>query len=196
MPRPVAIGIAQARDLMSRPTTLVVDVRTPGEFTGGHIPGAVNIPSDEVAPNLRRIVTAAGGTLLLVCQSGGRAEKAADQLGSGGLSDFAVLSGGMNSWVSQGGEVHYPSVDHRWSLERQIRLVAGSIVLASILASTIVPGLRWIAGLVGAGLVIAALTNTCLMGALLATLPYNTRGPSCDIDAAIERLRLPDAETA
>ncbi len=76
----------------------------------------------------------------------------------------------------------------RWDLERQVRLVAGSIVLASILASVLVPGLKWVAGLIGAGLTVAALTNTCAMGMLLAKLPYN-RGASCDLDTIVGQLR-------
>jgi hypothetical protein len=61
-------------------------------------------------------------------------------------------------------------------------------VLASILASAAVPALKWIAGLLGAGLAAAALTNTCAMGMLLGKLPYN-RGSSCDLDTIVGQLR-------
>ncbi len=189
-----ALTVDEARRLMQRPTTLVVDVRTPGEFATGHLRGAVNIPADDVGPHLRRIVAAAGGTLLVVCQSGGRARRAAGLLGEGGVRDLAVLEGGMGSWLAAGGEVDRPAEDGRWTLERQIRLVAGSIVFVAILLSMLWPWTTWIAGFIGAGMTFAALTNTCLMGALLAKLPYN-RAPSCDIDTALRRLRAssPDA---
>jgi hypothetical protein len=62
-----------------------------------------------------------------------------------------------------------------WALERQVRLVAGGIVASAVAASVVWPPARFVAGAVGAGLVIAALTDTCAMGAALARLPYNTR---------------------
>ena len=170
----------------SNPDTLVVDVRTPGEFETAHISGAINIPLDQVDAHLRRIVADAGGRLILVCQSGGRAQQAATKLAAAGLDDVAVMDGGMNAWVASGGTVEQ-SGRERWALERQVRLVAGTLVLLSVLASLLVPAAVVVAGAVGAGLAIAALTNTCAMGMLLARLPYN-RGAACDIDAAIARL--------
>ncbi len=76
----------------------------------------------------------------------------------------------------------------RWDLERQVRLVAGSIVLAAVVGSVFVPGLKWVAAFIGAGLTFAALTNTCAMGMLLGKLPYN-RGASCDLDTIVGQLR-------
>jgi hypothetical protein len=61
----------------------------------------------------------------------------------------------------------------RWALERQIRLVAGSIVLISIVASIWWHPARFLAGAIGLGLTVAAITDTCLMGRMLMKLPYN-----------------------
>jgi hypothetical protein len=61
----------------------------------------------------------------------------------------------------------------RWALERQIRLVAGSIVLLAIIASIWWSPARYVAGAIGLGLTVAAITDTCLMGKLLMKLPYN-----------------------
>lgn len=96
-----------------------------------------------------------------------------------------VLDGGIVAWLSTGGAVNHGPA--RWDLERQVRLTAGSIVLASVLGSVVVPQLKWVAGAVGAGLTGAALTNSCLMGKVLSKLPYN-RGASCDIDTVLGRL--------
>lgn len=182
-----ALPAAQVRGLLeSNPGALVVDVRTPGEFEGAHIDGAVNIPLNQVDGHLRRIVSSAGGQLVLVCQSGARAAQAADMLSAAGLSDVVVLDGGMNAWVAAGGPVER-SGRERWALERQVRLVAGSIVAVSVLISFWLPGAQVVAGLIGAGLTFAALSNTCAMGMLLSKLPYN-RGTACDIDDAIARL--------
>jgi hypothetical protein len=104
-----------------------------------------------------------------------------------GLPNVKVLDGGMVAWEAQtSAPVNRGRL--RWDLERQVRLVAGTIVLASVLASLILPGLQWIAAVMGAGLTVAALTNTCAMGMLLAKLPYN-RGGSCDLDTIVGQLR-------
>jgi rhodanese-related sulfurtransferase len=165
---------------------LLVDVRTPGEYQSAHIEDSVNLPLDQVDAHLRRIVSDAGGRMVLVCQSGGRAEQARQKLTEAGLTDVVVLAGGMNAWMAAAAPVAR-SGETRWALERQVRLVAGSIVLLSVLASIWLPALRYVAGAVGAGLVFAAVSNSCMMGMLLAKLPYN-RGPALDIDAAIARI--------
>lgn len=182
-----ALDAAAVRNLIeTNPDVLLVDVRTPGEYETAHIAGSVNLPLDQVDAHLRRIVSDAGGRLVLVCQSGARATQAQQKLTAAGLTDVAALTGGVNAWTAAGGPVAR-SGKARWSLERQVRLVAGGIVLAAIVASIWVPALRYVAGFVGAGLVFAALTDSCMMGMLLAKLPYN-RGPAVDVDAAIARL--------
>lgn len=181
-----SIGVAEAQALMQQPNTLVLDVRSPGEFETAHIDGAVNIPVDQLDPHLREIVNNAGGTLVLVCQSGGRAEQAATKLSREGKQDLVLLAGGMNSWLAANAPVKRGEVE-KWALERQVRLVAGSIVLLAVVASIWVPALKWVAAAVGFGLTFAAVSNTCMMGNLLAKLPYN-RGATCDIDQALARL--------
>lgn len=184
-----AVDVATARAwLASNPDTLVVDVRTPAEYETAHIAGAINLPLDQVDAHLGRIVADAGGHLVLVCQSGNRATQACVKLAGAGLTEASVLTGGMNSWVGAGGPVARGR--ERWSLERQVRLVAGLIVLLSVVASVWLPPVRYVAGLLGAGLAVAALTNTCALGMLLSRLPYNQAG-GCDVDAAIARLRSP-----
>ncbi|GGO65872.1 rhodanese-like domain-containing protein [Nonomuraea cavernae] len=66
--------------IASNPDVLVVDVRTPAEFETAHIAGAINLPLDQVDTHLRQIVTDAGGRMLLICQSGGRARHAHKRL--------------------------------------------------------------------------------------------------------------------
>lgn len=172
--------------LASNPDALVVDVRTPAEFETAHIDGAINLPLDQVDAHLARIVSDAGGQMILVCQSGNRAGQACAKLAGAGLTGATVMTGGMNDWIAAGAPVARGR--QRWSLERQVRLVAGSIVLLSVLASLVLPGAQVFAGLIGAGLTFAALSNTCAMGALLSRLPYN-RGPGSDPEAAIARMR-------
>lgn len=181
-----SISVPEAQGLIQDADTLVLDVRSPGEFETAHIEGAVNIPVDQLDPHLREIVHKAGGTMVLVCQSGGRAEQAASKLSQQGKRDLVLLEGGMNAWHQAGAPVRRGDVQ-RWALERQVRLVAGSIVLATVVASAWVPRAKWAGAGIGGGLVVAAVTNTCMMGNLLSRLPYN-RGPACDIDQALTRL--------
>lgn len=148
----------------------VLDVRPPGEFEGGHIPGSVNIPVDQLDAHTRRIA-AADPELVLVCQSGGRAASAQQRLSTHGARRSSVLAGGIASWASAGGETS--TGRPRWTLERQVRLTAGSLVLTGLVASFAWPKARLLSGAVGGGLLFSALTNTCGMGAALTKLPYN-----------------------
>jgi len=176
--------IAGNRDLR------LLDVRTPGEFESGHIAGAVNLPLDQVIPNARKIAAQASGRMVVICQAGQRASQAAEKLAAAGVEDLAVLDDGMNGWMAAGAPVEDDagSGKKRWSLERQVRLVAGSIVATSVLASIWKPKARFVAGGIGAGLVYAAVSNTCMMGNALSKLPYN-KGAGADVDQAISCLR-------
>lgn len=158
----------------------LVDVRTPGEFESARIPDAVNRPLDQLEDHVEELRALCGDDtpLVLVCQSGNRAEQARERLAAAGVTNVTVLDGGVNGWRAADGEIVEDV--RRWELERQVRLVAGGIVATSIGASFVVPEARFVAGAVGLGLVIAAVTNTCAMGMLLAKLPYNRpRGATC-----------------
>ena len=103
-----------------------------------------------------------------------------------GLANVHSLDGGMGAWQASGFAVNR-GASSRWDLQRQVRFVAGTIVALSILASMVVPGMKWVAFVMGAGLSITAITNTCLMGMMLAKLPYN-RGPACDAQSVVAQL--------
>ncbi|HEX6657477.1 MAG TPA: rhodanese-like domain-containing protein [Ilumatobacter sp.] len=148
----------------------VLDVRTPGEFETAHIPGAYNIPLTDLGDALEEL-SGVSLRLVVVCQSGSRADTACSRLVAAGLEGVEMLDGGMAAWQRAGGRVR--RARHRWDLERQVRLVAGSLVLGSALASIVKPAARVLAGAIGAGLVVAAVTNRCTMGMALAKLPIN-----------------------
>lgn len=82
---------------------LVVDVRSPAEFTGplGHIEGAVNIPLDTFAARVAE-VTGPARPVVLVCHTDRRSGAAAQHLRGLGLTDVAVLRGGMTAWTQAG----------------------------------------------------------------------------------------------
>jgi rhodanese-related sulfurtransferase len=167
-----------------RPPRLL-DVRTPAEFETVHIRGAYNVPLDLLREHHDEIVEHLDDDVVLVCRSGQRAGQAEQTLRAAGLVNVHVLAGGITAWEANGFAVHRGA--QRWDLERQVRLLAGSVVLTSILGSIAVPRLKWLAAGMGGGLVVAALTNSCAMGMLLSRLPYN-RGSACDTQTIVAQL--------
>ncbi|MEU1576706.1 rhodanese-like domain-containing protein [Streptomyces collinus] len=166
----------------------VIDVRTPGEYATGHLPDAHNIPLDRLdaaLPALR--TTAERGDLLVVCASGARSAEACRRLAEAGVP-AATLTGGTSTWTQLGHDVHRPTGTRApWPMERQVRLTAGSLVLAGLLAGRLRPGARWISAGVAGGLVFSALTDTCGMARVLAKLPHN-RPKASDLDATLAAL--------
>jgi rhodanese-related sulfurtransferase len=163
----------------------VLDVRTPGEFETAHIAGAYNVPLDLLREHRDEIVKHLDDDVVLVCRSGQRASQAEETLRNVGLTNVHILDGGITAWQAKGFPVNRGT--QRWDLERQVRLVAGSIVLSSILGSIAAPRLKWLAAGIGGGLAGAALTNTCAMGLALSKLPYN-RGATCDAQTIVSQL--------
>ncbi|NNE11390.1 MAG: rhodanese-like domain-containing protein, partial [Ilumatobacter sp.] len=148
-----------------------------------------NVPLDMLAEHVGAVADLEH-PVVLVCQSGARATTAQAKLNAAGKSNLRVLEGGIGGWQTSGGDV--VRGEEKWALERQVRGVAGSIVLASILASIPFPKARFLAGGIGFGLLFSAVSNTCAMGAMLTKLPYN-RGPECDLDAVLEAVDAPTA---
>lgn len=182
---PTIFGAEELREFLDSGTDLrVIDVRTPGEFESMHIPGSYNVPLDLLRENRDELVDHLDD-VVLVCRSGQRAAQAEDVLRQAGSRNIRVLAGGVSAWEGLGFEVARGA--QRWILERQVRLVAGAIVLGSIIGSIAVPKSKWIAAGIGGGLTFAALSDTCAMGMILSRLPYN-RGASCDVQILADRL--------
>ncbi|MFF7453169.1 rhodanese-like domain-containing protein [Kitasatospora sp. NPDC008115] len=173
----------------------VVDVRTPGEYAAGHVPGALNIPLDKLDQALPALRTAAArGELLIVCASGNRSGKACESLAAAGIP-AATLVGGTSAWAAAGHEVQRPEgapARTPWAMDRQVRFTAGGLVLAGLLVDLALPGTRWVSAAVGAGLVFSAVTNTCAMGNLLSRLPHNRPRPGQTPDLATTLATLTD----
>ncbi|MFE6855101.1 rhodanese-like domain-containing protein [Streptomyces sp. NPDC057674] len=164
----------------------LLDVRTPGEFRTVHIPGSYNVPLDTLREHRAELLAHLDEDVVLVCRSGARAAQAEQALAGAGLPNLRVLDGGVNAWEAAGAPVNRGP--ERWDMERQVRLVAGSVVLATGLVGVLVPGVHLIGTAIGAGLTYAALSNSCMMGVLLSRLPYN-RGPRPDVRSVIAELR-------
>lgn len=81
---------------------LILDVRSKGEYASGHIPGAINIPHDQLGSRLAEIGSYKDKDIVLYCASGGRVGSAAKTLQPAGFSKLLHLDGDMNGWRSNG----------------------------------------------------------------------------------------------
>lgn len=154
----------------------LLDVRTPLEFREVHVDFASNLPLDQLDPEAVRenFQLAASEALYVICRSGSRGKQACEKLASAGISVINV-EGGTLAWEAAGlPVVRGPKAI---SLERQVRIAAGSLVLlGAVLALTVHPYFVLLSAFIGAGLVFAGITDTCGMGLMLAKMPWNRSG--------------------
>lgn len=89
---------AQFAEALRQPGAVLLDVRRPDEFAGGHLPGAINI--DVTAPDFAQCVAALDKTqpTYVYCRSGARSAKAAGQLSQAGFTSVANMLGGVLDW--------------------------------------------------------------------------------------------------
>jgi len=156
-----------------QPATLL-DVRTPGEFAAAHVPGATLIPLDEL--DCAAFLAERGASddpIYVLCQSGGRARRAIEQFQRAGYHGCVLVEGGTQAWLDAGLPVNR-GASRVISLERQVRIVAGALVLLGVTLGWLVhAGFFGLSAFVGAGLVFAGITDFCGMGLLLARMPWN-----------------------
>jgi rhodanese-related sulfurtransferase len=184
-----ALSAAMADDQQ----TIFIDVRTSAEFASKRPARSLAFaPLTDLVPEdfAMRHGILADTPLILLCASGGRARKAAQKFIESGFSDVKVLQGGIDAWEREGlplaGTNSAPEIRGPISLDRQVRIAAGSLVLLfGLLGYFVTPGFIWGALFVGAGLVFAGITNTCGMAMVLTRAPWNKTGCTggvCPID--------------
>jgi len=169
----------------------LIDVRTPAEFQQVHVEFARNIPLSDLDP--AQVVRTRNGSanepLYVICHAGGRGQQACDRFAKAGFPNVINIEGGTAACETAG----LPLVRGKkvMSLERQVRITAGSLVLVGVaLGSLVHPYLYGLSAFIGAGLVFAGVTDTCGMGMMLAKMPWNTRtapstsSPSATTDSA------------
>jgi rhodanese-related sulfurtransferase len=152
----------------------LIDVRTPMEFQELHAVPARNVPLDQLDPTalMHARQGATDEPLYVICHSGKRGQQACERFLRAGYANVINVEGGTLAWESCG----LPVVRGKKtiSLERQVRIAAGSLVCLGALLSWLVhPALIALSAFVGAGLVFAGITDTCGMGLLLARMPWN-----------------------
>lgn len=156
----------------------VIDVREFSEFDNERIAEAQLMPLSNFERHADEIDHSR--PVYLMCRSGNRAKQAAEKLMRRGFTDIHVVDGGMGAWANAGLPV-IKGESKTWSLERQVRFAAGTIVLTGVaLGFLFTPYLFLLSGFVGAGLVFSAATDTCGMGMVLARMPWNKGPASCE----------------
>lgn len=158
-------------------TVELIDVRTPVEFREIHAEPARSVPLDTLEPDA--IMSARIGLtdepLFIICRSGARGRQAAEKFHAAGYTNVINVEGGTLAWESAG----LPVVrgEKAVSLERQVRIAAGSlVVLGTVLGTVFHPGFLGLSAFVGAGLIFSGVTDTCGMGLVLARMPWNKAG--------------------
>ncbi|MCY7375946.1 MAG: rhodanese-like domain-containing protein [Pyrinomonadaceae bacterium] len=149
----------------------VIDVREFAEFDAEKIHRAKLVPLSDFERQIGEIDHTK--PVYLMCRSGNRARQGAEKLAAKGFTDVHVIEGGMLAWSKAGLPV-VKGESKIWSLERQVRFAAGLLVLTGvILAFAVHPYFALLSGFIGAGLVFAAVTDTCGMAMVLAKMPWN-----------------------
>lgn len=167
----------QLQALLEDPAAVqLIDVRTVAEHRAMHVRGAACFPLHTLDPAAIQAARAAQaqGPVVVLCQSGTRATKAAEQLAAAGI-DAAVVEGGTPACAAAGLPVVRGTAT--MSLERQVRIAAGALVAGgTALGWLLHPVFFVVPAFVGCGLVFSGLSNTCGMGSVLARMPWNASG--------------------
>lgn len=166
---------------------VVLDVRSAAEFESLHILGSYNVLLPILAEHAEELATKLDSKVVLACQSGARASEARQHLAAVGFENTYVLVGGVPGYRQAGGQTIEGS--KRWDLERQVRMAAGTLVIAGLAGGKYLsPQIRTVAGVIGAGLTFSAATNSCAMGKALAKMPWNKTGSEPTLETVIAQL--------
>ncbi|MDN3639063.1 rhodanese-like domain-containing protein [Simiduia curdlanivorans] len=164
-----------AKKVAANEPLCIVDVRTPAEYAAVNLPNSVNFPLGSVTPHA--VVAAAGerAQVYLMCRTQRRAEMVHQELAGKLACELVVVDGGIEKMPEQllvrGKRTAIP-------LDRQVRIAAGLLVFIGVLGGFFVnPGLFWLSGFVGAGLVFSGVTDTCPMAMAIARMPWNQVRP-------------------
>ncbi len=151
----------------------LLDVRSVLEFSQVHIKDSINVPIDMLSAKINDLSQSKQNYIVL-CRAGNRSPMAADMLMQSGIHGVKVMQGGMTRWQKEGLSV--VKGEGGMSLERQVRVIAGSLVLFGIIMSWFVHwAFIFISVFISCGLIYAGLTDNCLMGMLLMRLTYNKK---------------------
>lgn len=162
--------------LMKQGECTILDVRTAMEHRQCCLKTPhLHVPLDELDPAkfMNDNGLSADRPVYLLCQAGRRAAMAAEKFQAAGFANVHVIEGGIAACESCGVPLARSGKDVI-SLERQVRIAAGALVLLGVLLGGSVASVFYLlSGFVGAGLIFAGVTDRCGMAMLLARAPWN-----------------------
>ena len=165
------ISVTQSFDIINQNSGIpLIDVRTPAEYGSIHANGAVNHPMESF--EMEKIPFSKEQEIHVICQSGGRSMKVSQKLEAAEFTNIVNVEGGTSAWHAAG----LPVIEGKkvMSLERQVRIAAGSlVVIGAAVGQYVHPGGFALSAFIGAGLVFAGVTDTCGMGMMIAKMPWN-----------------------
>ena len=149
----------------------LIDVRQYPEYAAGYIQGSKLVPLETV-----EAASAAwdkADSITLICKSGRRAQQAHQKLDALGFTSLFILDGGVDGWHASGKPLVV--IQNRpWSMERQVRTTAGALILTTLSLAYAISHYFFVGtAIVGAGLIFAGVSDTCMMASVLAKCPWN-----------------------
>ena len=173
---PATITATELGALLSKGTPpCVLDVRTPAEFAECHVQGAKLAPLDALDPKKAAdaLKPADGTPIYLLCKSGTRSAKAAEQFIAAGIPNVCVVTGGTEACVAaglpvaRGGKATIP-------LDGQVRIAIGVLILLFMLLARYVHyTFGYLIPAMAVALIVSGLTGFCGMALLLGKAPWN-----------------------
>lgn len=98
----------QPQHLAAHKPALILDVRSAAEFQEGHVPGARNIPHDQMQAQLKSLAAYKDQDIVLYCRSGRRVSEAAQVLHAAGFTRLQHLQGDFPGWAASGQAIQKP----------------------------------------------------------------------------------------
>lgn len=171
------ISPAKAKELIDRGAVLV-DIREFDERARSRIPAARHAPLSRL--DKLEIGTEAPA-VIFHCRSGNRTAGNAERLAQCTDYEAFILDGGIDAWKSAGLPV-LESKGQPIEIMRQVQITAGSLVfIGTALGALVHPGFYALAAFVGAGLIFAGVSGSCMMARLLSFAPWNRRAAKAAI---------------
>lgn len=96
------LSATEFQKMISEPGVVILDVRTAGEFMGGHIAKAINIDVEGMTFDGDIAKLDKSATYAVYCRSGRRSQLAVDRLKDAGFTNLFNLNAGVEDWVSAG----------------------------------------------------------------------------------------------
>jgi rhodanese-related sulfurtransferase len=165
-----------AFEKLSEPDSVLLDVRTTQELDqmSVKVDNVMHIPLQSLASSMGSM--SPRNSYYVLCRTGHRATMAAMLLMQNGFANVAVIEAGLNAWDNA--KLPINKTPGPISLERQVRIIAGCLILIGSLLTLVNIWFIIVPLWVGAGLLFAGVSNNCMMAVLLMKLPYNKKSIS------------------